>query len=307
MKSRLPLAAALAVPFLQSASAAILIQENFNYAAGSANGVATNATGLAGNWSAGAFASGASTAAAFDSTSLTIAGHFATSGGSLRLTNAGPGFGEGGASASVGAALTGSSTLYSSSIISFAAPGGSYFNDWVVEQRFNTGSTGTFSTSSGRNIVRAFGSGSSAAGKGGVSSDNGEVVQGTGTNSPGTNYLLVTSYTVSGGNVTGATLYTFDTTAYANHLAAATPATAEALLGTHALFSLTDSSSRALSNFAFLQYTIQGGPIGSYDDYRLGTSITDVVNVVPEPSAAMLCTICSLGMVLRRKRSSAVA
>ena len=297
------LAAAIAAPILHSASAATLIHENFNYSAGSVNGAATNAAGLTGNWSAGAFATGATTAATFDAASLNFAGHFASSGGSLRLTNAGPGWGEGGAAATVGATLTGSSTLYSSSIMSFASPNSSYFNDWVVEQRFNTSASGTFGSSSGRNIIRAFGSGGGAAGRGGVGADSDEVTQAAGTNTPGANYLFVTTYAVSGSNVTSATLYTFDGTAYANYLAAATPATAEALLGTYALYSLTDNETRALSNFTFLQYTTQGGPIGSYDDYRLGTSITDVVNVVPEPSAAALCLVASLGLAFRRTRA----
>jgi hypothetical protein len=300
-----PILPSLAILALLPANAAVLIQESFDYAAGAVNGAATNATGLGGSWTAGAFASGATTAANFDSSSLSFAGHFANSGGSLVVTNAGPGWGEGGASATVSATLAGHSTLFSSSIMSFASPNSSFFNDWVVEQRFNTTATGTFSTSSGRNLVRAFGSGSGAAGKGGVGSNNSEVVQGTGTNAPGTNYLLVTSYTVSGGNVTGASLFAFDEAAYAGYLAAATPATAEALLGTHALYTLTDADSRSLADFTFLQFNTQGGPIGRYDDYRLGTSVTDVVNIVPEPSAAVVCVIGSLGAILRRSRRRA--
>lgn len=301
MKKTLPIAAAIAVSNLSPASAAILIQENFNYAAGSVNGVATNATGLAGNWYAGAYASGATTAAAFDSTSLSFIGHFAASGGSLQLTNVGPGWGEGGASATVGAALTGHPALYASSIMSFNSTG-AFWNDWVVEQRFNTTASGNFGTSSGRNIVRGFGSGNVATAKGGVGSDSDEVLQGAGSNNPATNYLLVTAYTVSGSDITSATLYTFDAASYANYLANATAANAEALLGSYALHTLTDTDARALGDFDFLQYTTQGGPIGSYDDFRLGTAITDVVNVVPEPSSAVLGLAGLLGVMRRRRQ-----
>lgn len=306
MKKVLPILSSLA--FLACAGTAfstILVQENFNYSAGSASGVATSGTGLSGNWYAGAFNT-ASTAAAFQSSSLSFAGHFASSGGSLQVTNAGPNFGEGGASATVSASLTGYSTLYASSIMS-TGTSGSYFNDWVVEQRFNSSVSGIYSSSSGRNIVRAFGSGSSSAGKGGASADASEVVQGTGTNNAGTNYLLVTRYTIASNNITQATLYVFNETAYANYLAAATPGNADSLLASNALYSLTDTASQPLSSIGFLQFVTQGGPAGNFDDYRLGTDITDVVNVsaIPEPSTcAALAGVAVLALgFLRRRRA----
>lgn len=287
------------------ALAYLLIQESFNYAPGTVNGTASSATGLSGAWTAGAFGSGATTASAFQPGSLAFAGHFAASGGSLQITNAGPGWAEGGASLAVGATLTGYSTLYASSIMSFASAG-SFFNDWVVEQRFNSAASGTFSSASGRNIVRAFNSGSGSAGKGGVSSNGSEVAQSTGTNAAATNHLIVTRYTVSGSDITGATAYFFTEAAYANYLAAATPATADSLLATHALYSLSDSDSVGLSSFAHLQFVTQGGPVGSYDEFRLGTDITDVVNVssIPEPSsfAALVgASVLAAGIVRRRR------
>jgi hypothetical protein len=278
-----------------------MIHEEFAYSAGPVNGVATNATGLSGSWVAGAQGGGANTASSFVPASLTLAGHFAPSGGSLEITNSGPNFNEGGAAAAVSAALTGSSLLYTSSIMQFASSGG-FFNDWTVEQRFNTGASSGYLTSSGRNEVRAFGSGSGSNGKGGVSVDASEVTQGTGTNAPSTNYLLVTRYTVSGSNVTQADLFTFDATSYGAFLANATPGNADSLLGTYANFSLTDTGIRSLDDFDFLQFTTNGGPIGRYDDFRLGTEITDVVNAVPEPANALFGLI-GLVAIMRRRRS----
>lgn len=302
--SHLMLGASALLVSAATASASLLIHESFDYAAGAVNGAASTAVGLTGNWTAGAFGSGATTASAFQAGSLAFAGHFASTGGSLQITNAGPGWAEGGASLAVGATLTGHSTLYASSIMRFASSG-SFFNDWVVEQRFNSSVSGTFSSASGRNIVRAFNSGSGSAGKGGVSSNGSEVAQSTGTNAAATNHLIVTRYTVSGSNITGATAYFFTEAAYANYLAAATPGTADALLATHALYSLSDSDSVGLTSFAHLQFVTQGGPIGSYDDFRLGTEITDVVNVssIPEPSSfAALAGVSVLAAGLARRR-----
>ncbi|MBK8094509.1 MAG: hypothetical protein IPK32_21740 [Verrucomicrobiaceae bacterium] len=285
------------------APAAVLILESFNYSAGSANGVATNATGLTGNWTAGAQGGTSNATANFDATSVTMAGHFAASGGSLIITNSGPGFGEGGAAAAVTSTITGTS-LYSSSLMSFGSSNGSYFNDWSVEQRFNTSASGGYTTSSGRNEVRAFGSGSSSTGKGAVSADASEVAQSTGTSAANTNYLLVTRYILSGSDITSAQLFAFDATSYASYLANATTGNADSILGTYANYSLTDTATRSLNDFDFLQFTTNGGPIGRYDDFRMGTSILDVVNVgsVPEPSRAMLGLVGMVGVMMRRRR-----
>src|SRR6185436_110968 len=109
-------------------------------------------------------------------------------------------FGEAAAGAAVSATLAGNPLFYASTIMKLNTAGG-YFNDWVVEQRFNTAALNNFSTSSGRNIVSAFGSGSSSARKGGVSSNSSEVTQGTGSLNAGTNYLLVTRYAITGGGL----------------------------------------------------------------------------------------------------------
>ena len=301
MKTSYSVASVIAAIALQSASAAILIHETFDYSTGAIGGQAANATGLSGNWSAGGtLSSGSNATFNIAASSLNFTGHFAAEGGSLLMSNGGGNYGEGAATATVGATLTGSSALFSSSIMTLNISG-SYFNDWVIEQRFNSVADGNFNTTSGRNLVSSFGSGSSSNRKGGVSSNNSEVTQATGTLSAGTKYLLVTSYVVSGSDITNATMHAFNESAYASYLANTSVETAAADLGTYALFSLSDTDTASLANFDFLQFSILGGPTGQVDDFRVGTQITDVVNVIPEPSAAVLGLLGALG-ILRRRR-----
>ncbi|MEA3212704.1 MAG: hypothetical protein QOE70_5761 [Chthoniobacter sp.] len=307
-KAKLLAVGVLLLSAVSPAFSVLLIDEEFNYSSGSLNGAATNATGLSGNYSAGGVLSNGSNATfTIQASSLLFAGHFASAGGSLRAANAGGNFGEAAAGAAVSATLAGNPLLYASTIMKLNTAG-QYFDDWVVEQRFNTAALNSFSTSSGRNIVSAFGSGGSAR-KGGVSSDSSEVTQGTGSLNAGTNYLLVTRYAITGGGlntVDSATLFAFDETAYGNYLTAANnnPSNADALLATHALFSLTDGDDRALSNFGFLQFSIGGGPTGDYDAFRMGTEVSDVVKVVPEPSSVAL-TLMGIFPFLRRARRKA--
>jgi polygalacturonase/pectin methylesterase-like acyl-CoA thioesterase len=261
--------------------AALLIREGLNYSTGSIIGQTVNGTGLNGSstWSK---AAGSGTSFTVQSSSLSFAGHFAPSGGSLLISNPSGPYADDSASVAVNTTLTGFSTLYASSIMTMNTSG-TYYNDWVIEQRFNSSATGNYASSSGRNIVSAYGSGSSANRKGGVSADSGEVIQSTGSLTAGTKYLLVTKYFVSGANITGATLYVFSEAAYTNYLANSTVGTADANLATYALFSLTDSATVPLSNFGFLQFSISGGPAGQVDEFRLGTAITDVINLTSAP------------------------
>jgi autotransporter-associated beta strand protein len=262
---------------LQHSLAALLIQESFNYSTGNIIAQTVNGAGLNGS-STWTKAAGSGTSFTVQASSLSFAGHFASSGGSLLVSNPSGPYADDSASATVSATLTGYSTLYASSIMTMNTAG-TYYNDWAIEQRFNSSATGIWSSSSGRNIVSAFGSGSSASRKGGVSTDSSETTQATGSLAAGTKYLLVTKYTVSGANITSATLYVFSEAAYATYLANSTAGTAEPNLASYALFSLTDSATVALSNFGFLQFAIGGGPSGQVDEFRLGSAITDVVNV----------------------------
>jgi hypothetical protein len=311
MNLKLSLLSAFAVCSASPVFATILVQESFDYTSGAANGVTTTGTGLSGSWYAGAtLANGSNAVATFASTNLSFTGHFASTGGSLQIANAGGNYGEAVASATLASPLSGT-TFYTSQLM-LLGTNGSYYNDWAVEQRFNSVSNGNYATSSGRTEVSAFGSGSSSGRKGGASLDGSEVTQATGTLAAGTTYLLVGKYTgTSGTSLTNATVYFFDQAAYTAYLTAAqaTPANADALLGSNALFSLSDSTGGTnLSTFSFLQFSIGGGPTGTFDEFRMGTDVGDVVNLtaaaVPEPaSAASLAAVAALGAVaFRRKR-----
>lgn len=271
---------------LQPALGAVLLRESFNYPAGNLIGQTANGSGLHGS-TAWAKATASGSVFTVQGSSLGFAGHFAATGGALLLANASGPYAEDAASAAVSATLTGYPTLYASSIQTMNTAG-TYYNDWVIEQRFNSSATGIYTTSSGRNLVSAFGSGSGSARKAGVSADSGEVTQATGSLAAGTKYLLVTKYAVSGVNITSATLYVFSEAAYTNYLANSTAGTAEANLAAYALFSLTDSAAAPLSNFGFLQFSIGGGPSGQVDEFRLGTAITDVVNLASPPTISGL-------------------
>ena len=261
----------LTIAALQQASASLLIQENFSYATGNIDGQATMVTGLTGNWTvagAGTFVVQAS--------SLAFAGHFASSGGSLVLTGTDPWSGAN-ADAAVSATIPPNTIFYASSIMTLDSAS-NYYNDWVLEQRFNIAPSGGNQTSSGRNIVSAYDSGNSSTRLAGVSTAGDEVrVLGP---VAGTKYLFVTAYTSSATDVTEATMYGFDEAAYASYLANSNAGNAATNLGTYATFTATATGDRALSDFDYLQYVVYGGPTGQMDDFRLGTEITDVVNLV---------------------------
>ena len=262
----------ITIAALQQASASILIQENFAYAAGNIHSQTATGTGLTGNWAVagnGTFVVQAS--------SLDFTGHFPSSGGSLVVTGTGPNYNGADADVAVSAAIPANSTFYASSIMTLDTAG-TYYDDWVLEQRFNIASTtNNYLTSSGRNVVEAYGSGNGSTRKAAVSTNESEVTV-TGPVA-GTKYLFVTAYTSSATDVTEAKLYVFNQTSYASYLTNSNAGNAAANLGTYATFTATDTDNRALSGFNYLQYSTYGGPTGQMDDFRLGTQITDVVNL----------------------------
>lgn len=281
MNKRTVLALIATALSLHCASATLLIQENFNgYTAGNINGQAVTGTGLTGSWAV----SGATYTV--QASSLSFAGHFASSGGSLGITVNGGGDKPVAAavSSSVLSTLSGVSTFYISSLQTVNT--GTYDNNLQIEQRFS--STAGGSASAGRNEVSSYSSGTTSARKLAVSSSTTETKQGTPTMNAGTVYLLVTKYTVSGGSITAATIYAFDAASYANYLAnSTTAAAADANLATYAYATLSASGTVSLTGgaFTYLQFSCyKSVGSGQIDDFRLGTSILDVVNITAPPT-----------------------
>jgi len=134
---------------------------------------------------------------------------------------------------------------------------------------------------------------------------DGTVVSTTNVVAAGTIYLFVTAYTSDATNVTSSTMYGFTVADYATYLANSNAANAAANLATYRTFTVTETGgqTRPLADFDFLQFTINGGPTAQFDDFRLGTEITDVVNVIPEPRVALLGSLGLLAL-LRRRRSA---
>lgn len=287
---------AFAMMALQQASAALIIQENFAYTAGNLIGATATGTGLSGTWASSVSAGSATFTV--QASSLAFAGHFASSGGSLTASSGDPG--EKRAGTAVTGAIPANSTFYTSSLMTMNTAG-AYFNDWVVEQRFNTTNVDSGS-SSGRNLLSGFGSGTTASRRAGVSVNGGEVLTAAGVTTAGTNYLLVTAYTSNATNVTSATMYGFTVADYTAYLANSTALNAAANLATYRTFSVSETAgqTRPLGDFDFLQYVINGGPTAQFDDFRLGTEITDVVNI-PEPAAALLGGLGLLSLLRRRR------
>ena len=286
-----------AILALQQTSAALLIHENFAYTAGGINGIAATGTGLSGNW-ATSVSSGSATYNV-QASSLAFTGHFTSSGRSLAMSSGNAG--EKRAAATVSASLPANSTFYASSLMTLNLAG-TYFNDWAVEQRFNTASNGAEATSSGRNSFSTNGSGATANRRAGVSVD-GSVVSSGNVVAAGTLYLFVTTYTSDATNVTSATMYGFTVADYATYLTNSTAANAAANLATYRTFTVTETGgqTRPLADFDFLQFTINGGPVAQFDDFRLGTQITDVVNVIPEPGMALLGSLGLLALLRHRR------
>jgi hypothetical protein len=266
-----------------SAQAELLVHEEFRYTGSGVNHTLANGVGLiVGDWYAGPTGdSGSNANARFAPDSLSFAGHFSPAGGALEIGNdAGPNYGEAAASIEIVAPPSGATVLYSSCIMTMGLAE-KYHENWTVEQRFNSSKTGNYSSAAARNVLSVYKSGNKAERKAAVSSNGSEVAQTAGTIQPGIKYLFVTKYTIIDANITAATLYVFDESAYARFLSAASSATADSLLGTHALFSLTDKDASPVDKLTYLQFTIIGGPKASYDDYRFGTEVADVVNLRP--------------------------
>ncbi len=317
MKTRL-LPIALAAIFGTSASQAeLLIDEPFLYGSGPTHDVpvSDDATGLTGSWVVGGHSGGTNPSVNFLFNSLEFENHFFSDGGALELRNAGGGnWGPLGAAIPLDPSLDlGShSVLWTSAVIRVASPDANYYPDWRVEYRLNTAANSPLETSALRIMGRNENSVSTAPSsitrsRAAVGADHTVASEppppDLGSIEAGVNYLFVTRSTVDTGTkaITAITLYVFDEAAYGSYLvaAAAPTADAEALLATHATLILTDdnvsSGTNTLANKTVLQFSINGGPVGAFDTIRLGTELTDVVNLDAEPYFELALDSATIG------------
>lgn len=289
-------------------SANLLVHESYQYTPGSLPGTATTGTGLTGIWE---FTAETGSAATVLPTSMPFAGHFAPVGGSLQLNDTTGPWGEKMLGAQISAPMTGNSILWQSSLIQVSSPDGSFYGDWVVEQRMHIGATNGYEGNNAigpglRNLGRAYNSSGSDS-QGGVGANFSEVKQGTGSITAGINFLMVSRFHVSTANnqTTAGQIWFFREGEYAAMQAAAIGGSPRntALLDAHAYASLADGDGGFdISGPRYLQYVIQGGPIGTYDEFRMGTQLGDVINVVPEPTTATLVLLTVGGLALVRRR-----
>jgi hypothetical protein len=280
---------------MSAASGELLIRESFDYPSGNVASTPANGTGVTGSWVVGGHGpANTSTNVTFVSGSMALANHFAEVGGSLDVRNARAGnWGPMGASISLAPTLNLGSrpVIWTSALVRVAAPpqDASFFNDWRVEYRLNRVADSPQENSALRVMGRDqnSGSGTNTVSRAAVGADHIVTFQNPGTIQANTSYLFVTRSTVDTNtrSITAITLYVFDQTAYSEYLLAAitNPANAESLLTTHARFTLTDnnvsSGSNTLDDKTVLQFSITGGPVGLFDEIRLGTALGDVVNL----------------------------
>lgn len=294
-------------------SAALLVYEDFTYAASngaSFNGVATSATGISGNWTVSNGSGGSST---YLSSGLSFGSeHFASAGGALRQTGTAS---SGTASTILGAAWsagTVTGTVYTSFLFQNTARTTATAAALSVS-RINNAITAS-GTSAWFNVQPEVNGGTiGAAGLGyspTIATTSATVLD------LSTTYLALARFTnvgsaLSTGSPGTATAWIFTQAGYEAWRAAGS---LEADLGTHAAATVVSSATTGtytLDNTRFVQFGLSASNINGqtqttiYDELRYGTALGDVVNTspVPEPSsAAVLAGLAALGLGFTRRR-----
>jgi MYXO-CTERM domain-containing protein len=308
----LPLAA-LSAAFAATASAQLVHESFSGYSAGSINGQAALGTGLSGNWSAGRLAGTTGTLdATYTPTGLAFGSSFQSSGGALVLDISS-------ATASNNAVVAGVSTA--ASLGTFA---GTLYSSHLVQAAFTPNNSGTF----GSRINTTIGGG------GGTSRFQISGDAGTGTTTPGTDYignntanggnslvsgqtfLVVGRFTAVGDSGGGtATQWVFSQAQYENWVAAGAD---EAALASRSVSTTADgiwarnnNTDATQANFVggsstFAQFFLLSGTTNAvsvtFDELRYGASLASVTPI-PEPSAfAALAGLSALGLAASRRR-----
>ena len=292
------------------ASATLLVSESFNYAVSDGStmgGVATNATGLGGNYTlTTGTLSGTSASATYLSSGLTFGANYTASAstGAVRFSTTSASDGNGG-SAILAAVLTASTTgtLWSSYLVTFSSrinnPSASATSR--LSDSATAGTAAYFVAAADSNTVQD---------RPAVTYETGTQANSSFTTSLNTTYIIISKYDNVGTALgTGtANLWLFNLAGYNNWVAGGS---VEANLGSFASGSATDTASTGTFNFnntRFIQFSMFAGSnailgtyTATYDELRYATTLGEVLTV-PEPGAAGLLVLGAGGFALFRRR-----
>lgn len=299
------LAAAVALPvvlawFSTAADAAVVIEESFNYTVGEDINGKNGGTGFNGAW---AFTNGGDTSANAPFATGTVVnglsfGSLVTSGGALQLTNR---------------TSTGANASSANRQVAVNGPGDSIWSSYLVRMAQTPPVIGTVldaryrnGSATGTTILRNGAVQNNATNNPGVAISGAGTAAATGL-AADTTYLMIANFTGSSTNsYTNATMWVLTETGFANFLAGGGTLAA---LNANAFATATNSGSAVSidANSDYFDFFNFAGNVSTqtsviYDEYRLGTALSDVVPV-PEPASLALIGIGG-ALVLGRRRQS---
>ncbi len=282
--------------------ATVLVDNSFNLGVANGadlNGVAVGATGFTGNYSISNTTQNGSTATeTFTSTGLTFGGNFhPVSGGAAVLTTTTPNTSNpatAGLNATISATAAG--TIYSSYLTSITGS--------ISSGNYSSASTSAGSLKTSTNVGDGLWTGDKAAI--GVTGTGGSTSTVVFSPTSGTTYLVLARFTNIGtaSAVSVDNLWIFDQTHYDSWFAAGAN---ESSLDGAALKTATNTSAAGTFNLnGTFNITNGSGNTSGHtqitDEFRVGTSLSDVTAVVPEPVGTSIMSLAAMGLLGLRKR-----